>query len=135
MADIQGMFHQVRVHPDNIDFLRFLWWPDGNINLQLEEYRMKVHLFSAISSPRCANFALRRTADDKSSHYNQKVTDTIKHIFYIDDCLKSVATIKQAISLIKEVREACAKGGFRLTKWVSNSKTVLATLPDEDKAK
>ena len=25
MADIEVMFHQVRVHEDDLDFLRFLW--------------------------------------------------------------------------------------------------------------
>lgn len=29
----------------------------------------------------------------------------------------------------------CSLGGFKLTKWVSNSRTVLASIPDEDKAK
>lgn len=30
------------------------------------EYRTKVHLFGAISSPSCANYVLRKTADDKA---------------------------------------------------------------------
>ena len=31
-ADIEAMFHQVRVHKTDIDCLRFLWWPDGDIS-------------------------------------------------------------------------------------------------------
>ena len=31
MADIQVMFHEVRVGPADCDSLRFLWWPDGNL--------------------------------------------------------------------------------------------------------
>ncbi len=57
MADIQAMFHQVKVSQKNVDFLRFLWWPNGDTTQSLKEYRMKVHLFGAISSPTCSNFA------------------------------------------------------------------------------
>lgn len=32
MADIEAMFHQVRVPINQCDFLRFLWWPDGNLD-------------------------------------------------------------------------------------------------------
>ncbi|KAJ8364798.1 hypothetical protein SKAU_G00136290 [Synaphobranchus kaupii] len=64
MGDIEGMFHQVRIPTDDVDFLRFLWWPGGDTNQPLVEFRMTVHLFGAVSSPSCANFALKRTADD-----------------------------------------------------------------------
>ncbi|XP_029619853.1 uncharacterized protein LOC115200878 [Salmo trutta] len=135
MADIEGMFHQVRVHEDDLDFLRFLWWPDGDTNKRLEEYRMTVHLFGAISSPSCANFALRKTAEDNCERYDEEVIQTVKSNFYVDDCLKSVATEEQAIALTKNLMDVCSQGGFKLTKWVGNSRAVLASIPDEHKAK
>lgn len=45
MGDVEFMFHQVTIPPEQCDFLRFLWWPNGNLDSQLEEYRMVVHLF------------------------------------------------------------------------------------------
>ena len=63
-CDIEGMFHQVYVSPDHRNLLRFLWWSDGNIDSKPTEFRMTVHLFGATLSPGCANFALKRTADD-----------------------------------------------------------------------
>ena len=58
MADIESMFYQVRVPDSDSSSLRFLWWEDGNMAGDLQEYQMLVHLFGAISSPACANFAL-----------------------------------------------------------------------------
>lgn len=53
----------------------------------------------------------------------------------VDDCLKSVSTEQQAISLTKDHRALGAMGGFKITKWISNSRLVLASIPDEEKAK
>ena len=96
---------------------------------------MEVHIFGAISSPSCANLALQRVADDNHHKYDEETLSTIRHNFYVDDCLRSVPTEEGAIVLIKGLRDACAEGGFRLTKWITNSQTVLASIPDEDKAK
>ncbi|TWW61443.1 hypothetical protein D4764_04G0000900 [Takifugu flavidus] len=54
--------------------------------------------------------------------------------FYVDDCLKSVATEEEAVALVKSLRDLCAEGGFSLTKWVSNSRRVLSSIPAELRA-
>lgn len=77
MADTEGMFYQVKAPKEDKDFLRFLWWPDGNTDYLLSEYRMTVHLFRAVSSPSCANFTLKRTANDNEGKADAKVLSTI----------------------------------------------------------
>ena len=134
MADIKSMFHQVRVSKSDVDFLRFVWWPKGDVSLPPVEHRMTVHLFGAVSSPSCANFALRQTAKDNSSCFDQEVISTIENNFYVDDCLKSLETENEAIDLVKDLTCVCHTGGFHLTKWVSNSRTVLSHIPKEDRA-
>ncbi|KAJ8349111.1 hypothetical protein SKAU_G00277000 [Synaphobranchus kaupii] len=113
MADIEAMYYQVKVHEDHRDFLRFLWWPGGDTTKPLEAYRMNVHLFGAVSSPSIANFALKQTGCDNPDQYSMEVLHTIKHGFYVDDCLKE---------------------DFTLTKWVSNSQEVLRTVPESHRA-
>lgn len=76
MADVKSMFHQVRVSKQDIDFLCFLWWPEGHIKQDPGDHHMLVHIFGAVLSPSCANFALRWTAED-NPHCRQQVTDTI----------------------------------------------------------
>lgn len=100
MADVEGMFHQVKVPKELLDFLRFLWWPNGDISQPLEEFRMTVHLFGAVSSPSCANFVLRKTADDNEGKVDSEVLSTIRNNLYVDDCLKSVSDERQVIMLV-----------------------------------
>lgn len=134
MTDIKAMFHQVRVSRSDVDFLRFLWWPSGDVSMPAVEHRMMVHLFGAVSSPSCANFALRQTAKDNKDCFRTEVTNTVENNFYVDDCLKSLPTEHEAVELVKDLTSLCQAGGFHLTKWVSNSRTVLAHIPKEDRA-
>ena len=74
MLDIEGMFHQVYVNPKSkdCDALRFLWWPGNDLNSDTAEHQMLVHLFGATSSPSCANFGLRHTADDNQDVFSKE---------------------------------------------------------------
>ena len=83
----------------------------------------------------CANFALKWTADDNEGKCSTEVLNTIRHNFYVDDCLKSVPNESKAICLVKNLRSVCTTGGFKLTKWTSNSLAVLASFPIEERAK
>ena len=60
---------------------------------------MQVHLFGATSSPSCANFSLRKTAEDNRKDFDLEVIETVNRNFYVDDCLKSTATIERAVFL------------------------------------
>ena len=58
IADMEAMHHQVHFDPNDIDALKFMWLPDGDLSKQPEEYQMLVYLFGQISSSFCANYAL-----------------------------------------------------------------------------
>ncbi len=132
MADIESMLHQVKVHPDDCDLLRFLWWPGGDIDCSLEEHRILVHLFGATSSPSCSSYALRKCAEDYKDLYDTMTLDFVYNNFYVDNCLVSLPTDSDAMLLYQRLTEMCSRGGFRLTKWISNSRTVLNAIPEED---
>ncbi|XP_068697586.1 uncharacterized protein [Montipora foliosa] len=99
MADIEKMFFQAGVRKEDQSFLRFLRWPNGDLEHKDEEYCMTVHLFGAVSSPACANYALQRTADDNEDNYGTEVANTVRGNFYVDDVLKSASTEDKAISI------------------------------------
>lgn len=133
IADIEAMFHQVRMLPEDCDALRFLWW-DGDLHKPPEEYKMLVHIFGAKSSPCCSNKALKQTADDNEMKYGKEVADVVRRNFYVDDLLKSTSTVKQAIDLALKLIGLLQQGGFRLTKFLSNRREVLQAIPANERA-
>ena len=135
MGDIEAMFYQVLVPAEQRDFLRFLWWPNGDMSAKLVEYRMTVHPFGAVSSPSCSNYALRKTANDNEDEHGSEVADTLRRNFYVDDCLRSVSTEGKAKDQIDGLRQACGNGGFRLTKFICNRRSVLESIPEEERSK
>ena len=132
IADIEAMFFQVRFPERHRCFLRFLWWPDGDLSKELEEYQMTVHLFGANSSPSVANYVLKMIGTKAA---DPLVTQTIHRNFYVDDCLKATESEEMAKYLAKELIKVCKEGGFRLTKFLSNSNEVIRSIPEEEHAK
>ena len=106
MGDIEAMFHQVRIPSEHQTYLKFVWWPEGDFNQPPTSFQMQVHLFGAISSPSCANFALRQTAKD-NPEYSENVGSVIRDNFYVDDMLKSEDTVEAAIDTITSVQGLC----------------------------
>ncbi|XP_034057992.1 uncharacterized protein LOC117536983 [Gymnodraco acuticeps] len=133
MADIEAMFHQVP--EEDSDLLTFLWWPDGDLSSELEEYQMVVHIFGATSSPSCANFALQQCARDNVDDFSPEAVSSMLRNFYVDDCLKSMEDERKAVIIAHELKTLCNKGGFKLNKWVSNSRALLQTIPEESRSK
>jgi transposase InsO family protein len=132
MADIQSMFYQVHVKPEQRDVLRYLWWPDGDLRLEPVKYRMTVHPFGGVWSPSCCSYVLHRTAEDRALSYSKDTLTTVLRNFYVDDCLKSVGSVQDAVKLVNELRKMLLEGGFRLTKWVCSNPAVLAMLPESE---
>ncbi|XP_033122036.1 uncharacterized protein LOC117121051, partial [Anneissia japonica] len=58
----------------------------------------------------------------------------MKENFYVDDCLVSAPDQMKAVRMIKDLSNLCLDGGFRLTKWLSNDKEVLNTVPEAERA-
>ena len=68
-----------------------------------------------------------------SEKYGKDAAETLKNNFYFDDMLKSVENEDKAIRLMKDVKSMCQEGGFNMTKFASNSKKVLQSIPEKDR--
>ncbi|KAI3351065.1 hypothetical protein L3Q82_005632 [Scortum barcoo] len=133
MCDIEKMFHQFHVDEADRNYLRFLWWKKGDLNAQPSEFRMKVHLFGAASSPGCASYGLKHLAKENRHIYPQG-SQFVMRDFYVDDGVTSVESTEDAIQLAREARELCATGGLRLHKFMSNDRKVLESIPPSERA-
>ena len=134
IADVEAMFHQVLVREEDCNYLRFLWWENGDMGQPPVPYCMTRHIFGATSSPSCASFALKKCAWDNTTTHSEAAVNTVLKNFYVDDCLKSVIDVPAAVALIPEVCALLRCGGFRLTKWLSNERAVVTSVPDEERA-
>ena len=127
------MFHQFIVREEDRDYLRFLWWPNGDVSQYPKEYRMKVHLFGATSSPGCASYGLKHMANEDKEIY-PSAAQFITHNFYVDDGLTSVESFDEAVRLVNGAREICKRGGLRLHKFISNDRAVIESIPESERA-
>ncbi|XP_038063112.1 uncharacterized protein LOC119733815 [Patiria miniata] len=135
ICDVEQMFYQFKVNAEHRNFLRFLWWDNGSFEGDPQVFRMKVHLFGATSSPGCANFGLRRIADDFESELGSEAANFVRRNFYVDDGLISVPTKEEAINMIQKTKDLCNRGGLRLHKFISNSLEVISAVAPGDRAK
>jgi len=135
MSDVESMYYQVRVTPDDVDALRFLWFPNNDPIQEPIAYQMLVHPFGGVWSASCANYALLRTTTENAKNFDVQVVKTVEENLYVDDCLKSVESEDKAIDLAQDLSSLLACGGFHLTKWLNNSRKVINSIPLHERAK
>ena len=129
-ADVEQMFYNFMVREDHRDFLRFLWYRDNDLEKDLIEYRMTVHVFGNTCSPAIATYGLRRTAQIGEQEFGIDMSEYVHNNFYVDDGLTSLPTPEKAIDLMKRTQQALLSGGnIRLHKIVSNSAKVMDAFP------
>ena len=135
VADIEQMFHQIQVREEDQPALSFLW-RDLDKSKPPDMYQMRVVIFGAKCSPTLANFVLRRTAEDHkiSTVESLAAATAVTRNFYMDDFLKSEENVEKAKTMQKEVTSLVEKGGFHLTKWMSNSSDVMESIPPEERS-
>ena len=112
ISDIEAMFHQVVVKETDRGALRFLWFRNGDPNQGIESYQMNRFIFGAKPSPCAAALALQSVANDFKSQFSHEVIQTVLKNFYVDDMLKSVRTVEEAVALSVDLRKLLHKRGF-----------------------
>lgn len=127
-SDVKGMFHQVRLLPEDQPYLRFLW---RNATTEYPEvYQWLVLPFGTVSSPCCATFALQ-THVTNNSQQKEDVRVAVERCFYVDNWFQSLSSVEQAKSLANNLRSLLTEGGFELRQWATSHPEVIEHLPVE----
>ena len=99
-------------------------------NTSLWEHKAR---FGAKSSPTSANYALHQVAKDNAKE-DENLVKAVQQNLYMDDFLKSVRTLQEAIEIYQKVREILNKGGLKLTKWITSDEEVKSQIPETDRS-
>ena len=118
---------QIAIRHDDQSALRFLWPNEEIVN----QYQFTRLFFGATCSPFCAIFVLNRCAEDNAIEF--KAVSAIKNHFYLDNYNQSLPSIEEAIETINQTKSSLHKGGFRLTKLVSNKHEAVRFIEQEDR--
>ena len=57
----------------------------------------------------------------------------MRNIFNVDDLLKSVDDLKTAMILVKNVVDMCKSGEFNQTKFISENRELLKSIPADQR--
>ncbi|XP_051791369.1 uncharacterized protein LOC127529975 [Erpetoichthys calabaricus] len=128
-SDIRGMFHQIRLLPEDKPLLRFVW---RNLESSISPliYEWQVLPFGTTCSPCCAIFALQRHVMDNTES-GDEIRSLVERNFYVDNYLQSLPSTPRAKQLIDKLRDLLSNGGFDLRQWTSNFPKILEHLPQE----
>ncbi|KRX16270.1 hypothetical protein T07_11516 [Trichinella nelsoni] len=124
------MFFQIALHENDQDVTRCLWRDLGSLEAT-RIFRFKRVCFGLTCSLFLAMSVIRYHALNNPQGFPLGVNQELENmyvddiVFYVDEIVDAKETVIQLVAIMK-------KGGFRLTKWVSNMQAVFAKLPSED---
>ena len=105
-ADIKQMFYSFNVREDHRNFLRFIWHKDNDLDKELIDYRMRVHVFGNSPSPAVAIYGLHKTGQLADSD----VQNFVQRNFYVDDGLISLENSTDTVDLLTRTQKAFIRG-------------------------
>ena len=77
---------------------------------------------------------MQQAVHDNEERLSPEVINTVRRNFYVDDVLKSVPSEDNAVHLAAQLIQLMKEGSFHLTKFPSNSRKLVATLPEKERA-
>ena len=131
-ADIKQAFLQIAVHPDDRDFLRFLWYDDVfSDEARIIKYRFNRVIFGATCSQFLLNGAIKLHLE---SYYDidPEFTKKILKSFYVDDLNTGVNNIEEGVSLYNKLIQRFSDAKMTLCKWRTNDPTLRTQFSKND---
>lgn len=115
-ADIEKMFRQILIHPDQTCMQKILW--QKNIDDKVRVYNLQTVTYGTSCAPYLATRTLQQLALDEGGKF--PLAAAAMDDFYMDDCLSGSSDLQQAKTLRNELIQLLSRGGMTLHKWCSN---------------
>ena len=112
-TDVQKMYNSVKLEERDWCLQRYIWQTNLDPRYIPEEKVIKTLIYGVKSSGNQAERALRLTADNYKSQY-QQVNEIIKNDVYVDDCLSGQNTTDDSFERADELDIVLMHGGFQL---------------------
>ncbi|XP_058826837.1 uncharacterized protein LOC131686859 [Topomyia yanbarensis] len=126
VADVEKMYRQIRIHPEDASCQRILWRFEPSEPIQI--FELLTITYGLSPSSFMATRVLKQLALDGASGH-EAASLAVAEDFYMDDFLSGADSVENARRLKHEVQNLMAKGGFQLRKWSSNAPEALEDLP------
>ncbi|XP_029155196.1 uncharacterized protein LOC114928280 [Nylanderia fulva] len=129
-TDIEKMYRQILVHPDDQCLQRILWRESSND--EVKEYWLSTVTYGLSCAPYLAIRTLRQLAEDEGHRYPKGALILLSDV-YMDDILAGAETMEEAEVMIQQLKEICRAGGFSLKKWSANHSLLLNQVEPDDR--
>ncbi|XP_055632494.1 uncharacterized protein LOC129772975 [Toxorhynchites rutilus septentrionalis] len=127
-ADLEKMFRQIWIHPEDRRFQQILWRRDPSEPIRT--YCLKTVTYGLASSPYHATRVLNQLASEERSRF-PLAEPIIRKGTYVDNVIAghdNHETLKEACAQLIKIFQSA---GFVLRQWASNSTTVLSNVPKD----
>nr|CAH7750739.1 unnamed protein product [Callosobruchus chinensis] len=127
-ADVAKMYRMIVMNPSHRGLQRILWRDSPDQDIQTYE------LNTVTYGQACSSFLATRCLVEISEHCKSdlpRVSNILKHDFYIDDMLTGCNSRQEAITAAKDISKKLSEYGFVLRKWQSNDQTFLSSISSD----
>lgn len=121
MADVEKMYRQVKMDPEDCDLQRIVW--RFSPSEELRSFRLLTITYGTVPAAFMATQCLVRLAEDAREKY-PLASRSIREDFYMDDLMTGHDTEEGCVKLQQEISTILDAAKLPLRKWCSNSQYV-----------
>ncbi|GFX75431.1 integrase catalytic domain-containing protein [Trichonephila clavipes] len=121
-TDIQKMYRQILINPDQQDLQRIIW--KHGLDAEILTYRLKTVTYGLSNALFLAIRTLQQLAKDEKSRF-PLASETLLYATYMDDIVSGAPDLETAQQLQSQLKYALQSCVMNLHKWSSNSPELL----------
>ncbi|XP_015186017.1 PREDICTED: uncharacterized protein LOC107071493 isoform X2 [Polistes dominula] len=122
-ANIEKMYRQIWIHPDDRKYQRIFWFH----NKQICTFELNTVTFGLVSAPFLAMRTIKQLAKDEGANYPLGA-EILNRDLYVDDLITGADNVETLGKIRDQIIEILKRGGFNMRQWSSNFRPVLKNL-------